>query len=102
MMIEAFPPDSDIQHCKLMCEECGDVVSFSFDTPIEEKTCSKGHLVKNRFINNEFSHRDISSDLYCEKCGAKMKLLKGRRGKFYGCTNYPECHFTYPFEKHKK
>lgn len=27
----------------------------------------------------------------CPKCGAKMQLRTGRYGKFYGCTNFPQC-----------
>jgi DNA topoisomerase-1 len=27
----------------------------------------------------------------CDRCGADMELKTGRFGKFFGCTNYPEC-----------
>lgn len=30
----------------------------------------------------------------CPKCGAAMQIKNGRRGKFWGCTNYPRCHHT--------
>jgi DNA topoisomerase-1 len=30
----------------------------------------------------------------CDKCGADMELKTGRFGKFFGCTNYPECRNT--------
>jgi DNA topoisomerase-1 len=30
----------------------------------------------------------------CDKCGADMELRTGRFGKFFGCTNYPECKNT--------
>jgi ssDNA-binding Zn-finger/Zn-ribbon topoisomerase 1 len=34
----------------------------------------------------------------CPKCGAKMRLVSGKRGKFYGCTYFPECNGTRPHE----
>ncbi|WP_295565446.1 topoisomerase DNA-binding C4 zinc finger domain-containing protein [uncultured Holdemanella sp.] len=30
----------------------------------------------------------------CPECGAAMQIKNGRRGKFWGCTNYPRCHHT--------
>lgn len=32
--------------------------------------------------------------LICPKCGSKIVLKEGKYGKFYGCSNYPECKFT--------
>ena len=31
----------------------------------------------------------------CPKCGGKLVLRYGKYGKFYGCSNYPKCLFTY-------
>ena len=28
------------------------------------------------------------------ECGAAMQIKNGRRGKFWGCTNFPRCHHT--------
>ena len=32
----------------------------------------------------------------CDKCGAKMAVLYNKRGKFLGCSRYPECKNTMP------
>lgn len=32
----------------------------------------------------------------CDECGAPMAVRSGRRGKFLGCTNYPDCKGTKP------
>lgn len=32
----------------------------------------------------------------CPECGAPMELKEGRFGRFYGCTNYPQCKATEP------
>ena len=31
----------------------------------------------------------------CPKCGAPLVLRQGRYGEFYGCSNYPRCHYTH-------
>lgn len=38
-----------------------------------------------------------SFDLICPEpdCGAPMKLRNSKYGKFYGCTNYPDCDSTH-------
>lgn len=36
------------------------------------------------------------TDEVCEKCGAKMAVKSGRRGRFLACTAYPECSNTRP------
>lgn len=36
------------------------------------------------------------SDKKCDKCGAAMAELYNKRGKFLGCSNYPECKNTMP------
>lgn len=32
-----------------------------------------------------------AEEIRCGDCGAPMVLLRGRYGKFYGCSRYPEC-----------
>ena len=37
--------------------------------------------------------------LNCPNCGHKMVLRDGRRGKFWGCSNYPICHQTMDYRE---
>lgn len=30
----------------------------------------------------------------CPECGRYLIMREGRYGKFWGCTGYPNCHFT--------
>lgn len=30
----------------------------------------------------------------CPKCNGELKIRDGQHGKFYGCSNFPECKFT--------
>jgi DNA topoisomerase-1 len=40
----------------------------------------------------------VLSEIACDKCGAPMAVLFNKRGKFLGCSKYPECKNTMPFE----
>jgi DNA topoisomerase I len=39
-----------------------------------------------------------TTEVHCEKCGAKMVIRWGKRGHFLACPNYPECRNTKEFE----
>ncbi|MFC2130066.1 type I DNA topoisomerase [Bacteroidota bacterium] len=43
-------------------------------------------------------HGDIP-EILCEKCGAPMIIKVSRRGRFLGCSKYPECTSTKPLPK---
>lgn len=38
-------------------------------------------------------------DIPCDECGAPLVIRVSRRGRFFGCSNYPECTFTKPIPK---
>ena len=43
------------------------------------------------------SRKDVTSealDEACPKCGKPLSIRLGRRGRFVGCTGYPECDYT--------
>jgi DNA topoisomerase I len=43
------------------------------------------------------SRKDVTTeelDEACPKCGQPLSLRLGRRGRFIGCTAYPECDYT--------
>ena len=45
----------------------------------------------------DVSRKDVTSeelDQKCPKCTNPLEIKLGRRGKFIGCTTYPECDFT--------
>ncbi|MFP3905125.1 MAG: type I DNA topoisomerase, partial [Armatimonadota bacterium] len=39
-----------------------------------------------------------ATDMPCGRCDGWMIVRHGRRGKFLGCSNYPKCRNTLPFE----
>lgn len=36
----------------------------------------------------------ISNEGKCPRCGRDLIRRKGKRGEFYGCSNYPKCRYT--------
>lgn len=60
---------------------------------INSKENKKEHI-KN--VRNEIEKKgdDIKHGI-CPKCGGTLVERKGRYGKFLGCSNYPQCRFTY-------
>lgn len=44
--------------------------------------------------NNLREDNEKIEQMICPKCGGNLVLRNGRYGQFYGCSNYPKCHFT--------
>jgi len=42
---------------------------------------------------------DEDAGINCAKCGKRMVIKSGRRGKFVACTGFPKCRATMPLEK---
>ncbi len=42
-------------------------------------------------MTSESGRQSRDSSPRCPECGASMRLISGRYGKFYSCTNYPSC-----------
>jgi DNA topoisomerase I len=47
------------------------------------------------------SHSDVES-IPCKLCGSPMVIRVSRKGRFLGCSNYPECTNTQPLPKTEK
>lgn len=61
------------------------------ESNIQDKETEKEH-VEN--IHKTIVERQLKKEnLICPKCGNELKLREGKYGKFYGCSNYPYCHF---------
>ncbi len=56
-----------------------------FYHPFHENLEEKNKTLNKADIINE------KSDEICDKCGQKMVIKLGKRGKFLSCSNYPEC-----------
>jgi DNA topoisomerase-1 len=45
-------------------------------------------LAQKQFVS------DLTVDMDCPECGAKLKIKYGKNGAFLACSNYPDCKFT--------
>jgi DNA topoisomerase-1 len=60
-----------------------------FYRPLQDRL-AQGNEVPKEEITTE------ATDQVCPDCGSPMVVKLGKRGKFLGCTNYPECKKTLP------
>ncbi|MBE9610616.1 type I DNA topoisomerase [Chitinilyticum piscinae] len=47
---------------------------------------------KQSLSRKDVTHEEIDED--CPKCGKKLAIKLGKRGRFISCTGYPECTYT--------
>ncbi|AKP72278.1 DNA topoisomerase 1 [Piscirickettsia salmonis] len=59
-----------------------------FWSPFQDQVKTIDETVQRKDVTQE----ELDED--CPKCSAKLSERLGRRGKFIGCTNYPECDYT--------
>ena len=52
---------------------------------------------KVHVIDDEVQRKDVTTEIIdekCPKCGSELAKRLGKRGRFIGCTAYPECDYT--------
>lgn len=59
-----------------------------FWTPFKKLVVEKDKTVERKDVTHE------AMDENCPKCGKPLSIRLGRRGRFVGCTAYPECDYT--------
>ena len=83
---------------QVACLECSDIVVFRHPSYGTVHKCRNGHSVTNNI--EEFpkyifqSSASSSGTRKCQLCGSPMRSVKGRNGRFWGCTSYPRCKYT--------
>ena len=100
-----------------LVEHFGDVINTEFTARMEndldsvENGKSKWDAVVGRFhglfmTDLEKAETDMKSikanpeltEIPCDKCGSPMAVLYNKRGKFLGCSKYPDCRNTMPVD----
>jgi DNA topoisomerase-1 len=61
----------------------------SFYIPLQDRLNKAGEVPKEEITTE-------ATDVKCPECGNAMVIKLGRRGKFMGCTDYPDCRHTQP------
>lgn len=94
LLIEHFPKILDVEFTARMEEELDEVEEGKlewtqalndFYGPFSE-WLSKAHIEMK-----EVKKEVVETGERCEKCGRKMVIKWGRRGKFISCSGFPEC-----------
>jgi predicted RNA-binding Zn-ribbon protein involved in translation (DUF1610 family) len=59
----------------------------------EKYNHAKSNHVRN--VKHTIKDKETSiSSRVCPSCGGALVVRNGKYGKFYGCSNYPNCRFT--------
>ncbi len=96
LMLQAYPNDSESLY-RVLCCECGEKIMFDLNKPAQEKLCRNGHKLLNDLDAELFSPSLVAGIPVCSRCGKKMRIVTGRRGKFWGCSGYPKCRSIKPY-----
>ena len=99
MMLSHFG-DAGAKTYRTMCVMCGEEVAFDLDSGETVKACSNGHPVNLDFDQHIFRMNLDGTAPMCPRCGNSVRVINGRRGKFFGCLGYPDCRFTAEYSPH--
>jgi len=86
----------------IACDKCGATMVIRWGKNGRFLACSAFPKCRNTkpYESDEEGNIVVAeeeiTDEACEKCGAKMAIKSGRRGRFLACTAYPECSNTRP------
>jgi DNA topoisomerase-1 len=108
-----YPTDVGRVVSKFLTEHFNQYVDYDFTARLEDEldAVSRGekewvplmenfwkpfkHLVDDK--ETSVSRSDVTTeatDEACPKCGKPLNIRLGRRGRFIGCSGYPECDYT--------
>jgi hypothetical protein len=93
LVSRAYPVQGDISNVRVMCLDCGQVMSLPFTHSLTTGVCTNGHKVTNDVTFDLVQSLRIGNEPLCKRCGVKMKVVRGAGGKprFWGCSQYPKC-----------
>lgn len=69
---------SEYDNLRTLCERCNIGKSDKIESDVERKVES----------------RPQEQEKICPRCGGRLVVRSGSLGRFYGCSNYPNCKFT--------
>ncbi|TSC63729.1 MAG: DNA topoisomerase I, partial [Parcubacteria group bacterium Gr01-1014_106] len=105
ILVEHFPNIVDLQFTARMETDLDDIASGEkkmapvlreFYEPFHENLEKKSKELSRDALTTK------PTDLTCPQCGKPVVERLGRRGRFLGCTGYPECTYTAPLSEEEK
>ena len=68
------------------------IVTLISENIINDKDIEQKHI--NNIYQRKYETKEKINSLICPKCNGSLVIRNGSYGKFYGCSNYPNCRFT--------
>lgn len=104
LLVQHFPEIVDIKFTAEMEENLDEIADGKTEwQPVVKKfyePFKKNLNKKNMEVKKEDLVEKLGRD--CPKCGSEMIVKFGKFGKFYACSNYPECKHTEATEEEKE
>ncbi|ULQ61015.1 NERD domain-containing protein [Brucepastera parasyntrophica] len=72
--------------------EFEDIISIINENIIQEEDIESKHI--QNIYGKKYEKEQKINNKICPKCGGVLVIREGPYGKFYGCSNYPNCRFT--------
>lgn len=110
-----YPTDLGKTVNKILVEHFPKIVDVDFTAQMEESLdkVAEGKKAWDKLLNefykpfkenldkkyNEIKKRVTETNKKCPKCGSPLVVRMSKYGKFYGCSNFPDCKYTKPIEK---
>ena len=96
------PTDKGFTLIDFLDKNFSDLINVRYTSEMEKKLdlIAQGKLNYLEFLKEFFDHLDNSvkavykdSNNICPQCGQPLILRKGKYGKFFGCSSYPNCNY---------
>ena len=96
ILVEHFPEVVDIKFTSQMEGNLDEIAQGKkeWNKIIEEFYYSFSENLKKKEREVEKKNLSEKTDKLCPKCNSQIIIKFGRFGKFYACTNFPECKYT--------
>lgn len=96
-LIKTKQPSADAEQYWSICTSCGARVAHSIRSP-KPVACANGHLVNPVLsMDDLLGHGPAGAAPLCSRCGKPMRLINGKKGRFWGCSQYPRCRSSRPW-----
>jgi DNA topoisomerase-1 len=86
----------------IVCDQCGKKMLIRWSKNGEYLVCSGRPECKNKKnvkVGDDGKISVVEQEIKgtCKKCGGNLIEKRGRFGRFFACSNYPECKYTEPY-----
>jgi len=101
LLVEHFPVTIDIKFTANMEDDLDEIANGKkkWESIIKEFYDPFAANLKEKYETVKTQKIDEPTDKICPQCGNKIVIKQSRFGKFYACSNFPNCRHTEPILK---